>query len=258
MSTMSALKEEAARPYSRLAAIYDEVMAGVPYEEWLDFVVALCLLHGKRPLSALDVACGTGNFSFLLEEQGLRVVGVDRSPEMLKVARRKARQRGSRIRLMEGGLPGLPQLGRFDLVTCIYDSINHLGSREELVAGLASIRDALAPGGVVVFDANTTTGLIKVWGNRTEVHRAGNIVTTWHFRCDAEGRRASLRIAFPDGAVETHVERGYTPEELGDAATEAGLRLLGVYDDRVLGPAGPDSVRAWVVAERVGGVREKA
>lgn len=52
---------------------------------------ALALPHGAR---VLDVGCGTGhNFALLLSAVGQtgRVVGVDQSPQMLAVARRKTR-----------------------------------------------------------------------------------------------------------------------------------------------------------------------
>jgi ubiquinone/menaquinone biosynthesis C-methylase UbiE len=44
------------------------------------------LVHGT---DVLDVGCGTGNMTVRLARRGLRVVGVDLSPEMLAVARKK-------------------------------------------------------------------------------------------------------------------------------------------------------------------------
>jgi ubiquinone/menaquinone biosynthesis C-methylase UbiE len=41
----------------------------------------------------LDICCGTGHQDLLLAESGIRVVGIDRSPSMLDVARKKSRQR---------------------------------------------------------------------------------------------------------------------------------------------------------------------
>lgn len=238
------------RPYSHLAAIYDEVMSDIPYGEWSAFVEELCLLHDKRPRTALDLACGTGNFSLLLEERGLSVVGVDPSPDMLRVARRKARERGSRVRFVEGGLPGLPELGRFDLATCIFDSINYIPEKAALVESLRAVSRALLPGGVFIFDANTPVGLTTLWGNKTDHRKAGGVHMVWNLTCDLEGRRARLEILFPDGAVEIHEETGYTTGELAGAVEEAGLELLGAYDDRVIRPAGLKSDRVWVVAEK--------
>lgn len=42
-------------------------------------------------IDAVDVGCGTGRFTRLLEARGARVVGVDREPAMLTVARERLR-----------------------------------------------------------------------------------------------------------------------------------------------------------------------
>ncbi len=76
--------------YTHSAAWYDAVSAeqvyGIGREK---AIVALHLVRGAR---VLDLGCGTGlNFPRLLAAVGEsgQVVGVDRSPEMLEVARRK-------------------------------------------------------------------------------------------------------------------------------------------------------------------------
>ncbi len=66
--------------------------------------------------TALDVGCGTGIYTAWLVEQGLEVVGVDRDPEMLAAARRRAP--GARI--VEGEVTLLPFADRqFDLTLAV-------------------------------------------------------------------------------------------------------------------------------------------
>ncbi len=48
----------------------------------------------------LDVACGTGSNAVILAEKGNKVTGIDISPEMLRLAERKAKNK--KIRLVEG------------------------------------------------------------------------------------------------------------------------------------------------------------
>jgi ubiquinone/menaquinone biosynthesis C-methylase UbiE len=71
---------------------------------------------------ALDIGCGTGSLAVALARHGARVTGIDISPQMLDIARRKVAQAGfeesvglvqmSAIDLDEGF-----QAGSFDLVT---------------------------------------------------------------------------------------------------------------------------------------------
>jgi len=76
--------------YTHSASWYDKVSAEPIYRVGRERAIpALHLQEGSR---VLDIGCGTGpNFSLLLAAVGPRgqVVGVDRSREMLEVARRK-------------------------------------------------------------------------------------------------------------------------------------------------------------------------
>jgi demethylmenaquinone methyltransferase / 2-methoxy-6-polyprenyl-1,4-benzoquinol methylase len=72
----------------------------------------------------LDVATGTGAVALeLVRRHGCSVVGIDRSPEMLAVARRRvaARGLGTRIELHEGRAEALPFVdASFDALTVTY------------------------------------------------------------------------------------------------------------------------------------------
>lgn len=68
--------------------------------EWPCIRNMLLELRGK---TVLDLGCGTGIFSFLLEQYApARVVGIDASREMLKIAGRKAKQLQSKVSFLLG------------------------------------------------------------------------------------------------------------------------------------------------------------
>ena len=48
-----------------------------------------------------------------------------------------------------------PELGAFDLVTCLDDALNYLLSEDELIGALESIARNLAPDGIAIWDLNT-------------------------------------------------------------------------------------------------------
>lgn len=63
--------------------------------------------------SVLDLSCGTGSQVFALTQKGFDVIGIDISPTMLAIARRKAEKNDANIRLIEGDMRST-KAGNFD------------------------------------------------------------------------------------------------------------------------------------------------
>ena len=87
--------------YEKFAYLYDELMKDVPYEEWVQFINKQARTYGIEGKKILDLACGTGELSIRLAEEGYEVTGVDLSAEMLAVAREKAERNGHSLFLVE-------------------------------------------------------------------------------------------------------------------------------------------------------------
>lgn len=128
--------------YDRLAGVYDR--------RWASYVDASVRetvrrvgLEGVR--AVLDVGCGTGALLSAIAGRlpGARLAGLDLSPAMLSVARRKL---GDRAFLVAGEAGSLPFPDRrFDLVL----STSALHYWPDPAAGLAEIARVLKPGGRV-------------------------------------------------------------------------------------------------------------
>jgi demethylmenaquinone methyltransferase/2-methoxy-6-polyprenyl-1,4-benzoquinol methylase/phosphoethanolamine N-methyltransferase len=99
--------------------------------------------EGQR---VLDVGCGTGTLALELGARGGEVFGVDASPEMIDVARRKAAKRHAAVEFEVGLIERMPHdAASFDRVLCIL-VMHHLD--EDLQRrGLREIARVLKPGG---------------------------------------------------------------------------------------------------------------
>ena len=74
--------------YTEFATVYDELMTEIPYDAYVELIVAATGgIEGKR---ILDIGCGTGLLSVKLAKQGAEVTGVDLSADMLAVAEERA------------------------------------------------------------------------------------------------------------------------------------------------------------------------
>lgn len=98
--------ENTEQNWNRMAAAYEDFTAGADsysYRiEWPCIERLLPDLHGK---SVIDLGCGTGRFTFLLEEAGAaQTVGVDLSEEMLQLAKEQAEERHSKAKFLKGNI----------------------------------------------------------------------------------------------------------------------------------------------------------
>ena len=177
--------------YDVVAPAYDLLTEGYAYGPWLSAIDRLAREHGLPGRRALDVACGTGKSLEALLDLGYDAVGCDGSPGMAAIAQAKL---GDRTVVHVADMCELPVYGRFDLVTCLDDAINHLASADRVVAALRAMAANLGPGGLLAFDVNTLSAYRDV-GDR--IVEDGERIVLWHggpARMDAPGGRAEVAM----------------------------------------------------------------
>ena len=108
-----------------------------------------------RSSLVLDLPCGTGRLAETLLDQGFRVVGVDISPAMLTVARRKLQRFEGRFESLVADVHELARTsgGAYDVALCARVLMHF--PLDEQVAFLASI--ARLARGTVVFSQSIST-----------------------------------------------------------------------------------------------------
>ena len=92
---------------STYASTYDVLYKEKNYEAECDFLEELFRRYsGKDIKRLLDMGCGTGGHAIPLARRGYKVSGIDRSPEMVAIAKQKAGAQGlsDRIRFETGNI----------------------------------------------------------------------------------------------------------------------------------------------------------
>ena len=135
--------------YDRIARIYDPWSASVT--EDVDFYVDEALGSGGP---VVELAVGTGRIAVPVAKAGIRVIGVDESPEMLAVAREYAEREhvSQLLDLRVGDLRTPPVEERVPMVAIPFRSLLHLPDEPEKLHALEAAAGLLEPGGRLVFD----------------------------------------------------------------------------------------------------------
>lgn len=254
--------------YGKFAAVYDRLMADMPYEEWIAFARE-CFARYGSPSTVADLGCGTGSVAIPLAGLGCRVYGIDLSEEMLAIAREKS----DRGRRMSGAGDGgsvvwLQQDMReweldepVDAAISFCDSLNYLTETEDVEAMFARTFDGLKPGGWFAFDVHTPGTLEEYAESQPFVLNERDIAYIWLSGLDEETCTIEHELTFfvrdpADGKYtrfqETHTQRAYPLEELRGMLESAGFADVRIYSDFGWEEADEGTQRAFFVAVKPG------
>jgi SAM-dependent methyltransferase len=239
-------------PYATLAPLYGALLGDRFFPSLRRSFEGLVRRYGIRFASAADVACGTGTFVRYLRERGVPIVyGVDRSPEMLRVAIAKNQGTGTCFLLQHLAPLQLPQ--PVDLITCHFDSLNYPLTSDDLLRVLRRFHANMNPGGHLIFDMITDRPPWQEPEPRVERVISSGVTVVRVTLLDTRGVQTAHISISRNGRSprEIHVQQGHPVAVVVDLLAQALFALLGAHDFQTLGPAATWTPRAVYVA-RVG------
>lgn len=238
--------------YSEFAYLYDGLMtADINYDIWTDYIENLFDMYNKNPSLVCDLACGTGNFTIPLAKRGYEMIGVDRSYDMLNVAREKMQNEKLNILFLNQSLSGLDLYGTVDAFLCMIDGFNYILSPVTLYRIFKRIKTCfLEPDGLFIFDLSSRHKLRDVIGANTFVHNSEDVFYTWQNTYHSEKNVSDMFLTFfkkdSDGYSrfeERHLQKAYTAEQITAMLKKAGFENVDVYGELSFETPSKDSDR---------------
>jgi SAM-dependent methyltransferase len=137
----------------RHAELYDLFYAEKPYAEEAAFIHKCIQAYKPDARKLLELACGTGTHSLLLEKFGYQIIATDYSPDMLAHAKEKARKENSSVDFRQQDMRSLNVPERpFDVVICLFDSLGYVATNENISKVLSGIYNHLCSDGIFIFE----------------------------------------------------------------------------------------------------------
>lgn len=248
--------------YTSFAEVYDQFMDNVPYREWADFLQEILQKEGISDGLVLDLGCGTGSMTEELAGRGYDMIGVDNSEDMLEIAMEKRQESGHDILYLLQDMQEFELYGTVRAVVSVCDSVNYVTEKEELEQVFRLVNNYLDPGGIFVFDFNTEYKYREVLGDRTIAENREDSSFIWdNYYYEEEHMNEYELTLFIQEAdqkelyhkyQETHFQRAYTLEEIGELLERSGLHFVAAYEDYTKEAPGKGSERICVVAREQG------
>jgi SAM-dependent methyltransferase len=143
--------------YTGFAPFYDRIMGD--RSEEVDRIRSYVSRNLPGARSLLELGCGTGALLAGLAGD-LELTGIDQSPQMLAVARQAVPD----ALLVRGDMTAFSLPARFDVVICMFDTLNHVPSFDGWLSLFSCVHEHLAGGGLFIFDVNTAGRLRRLDG----------------------------------------------------------------------------------------------
>jgi SAM-dependent methyltransferase len=243
--------------YSRY---YNLLYKDKDYQGEVDFVAGLLAKHsGGKAKSVLDIGCGTGNHDLLLCRKGFSIDGVDRSEEMVSVARRRA-EGVPNARFHQGDATSFRLDAEFDAVISLFHVMSYLTDNAALFQAFGNAHRHLKPGGIFLFDFWYGPGVLtdrpaprikRMEGDGIRVHRmatpevhAGRDIVDVNYEVLIQ----DLSKGTLETLKETHHMRYLFRPEIEFMLGQAGFRLLDFREWMTDREPGFQSWNAYAVA----------
>ncbi len=191
-------------------------------------------LQPTKEAHLLDLACGRGRHAKFLHKQGLKVTGIDLSPQNIAWATKHHAKEGLDFEV--GDMRQPYGENRFDYILNMFTSFGYFETYEEDIQALRMMKRALKPGGCLVLDfmnvEKVRLGLVK-----EEVRQVGDI--EFHLNRFIRNGKVIKTIRFEDQGENWEYEEQVQligHQEFVQMFKEAGLHIEATYGDFDLSP----------------------
>jgi SAM-dependent methyltransferase len=244
---------------SAYAGCYDSIYREKDYEAECAFLLEAFKRRSAKPVETiLDLGCGTGGHAVPLARSGFNVVGVDRAPKMLEVARAKAQAAGveSRTLFEEGDLATYAAGKEFDAVLCLFSVLSYQTDNLALLNSLLNMKRHLKPDGILICDfwygpsvlMNPPSDRFKIIEepgvriirlSHPVLDTNANVVTIDYRFLEIQGKEIKAE------ATETHAIRYFFTPEINFFFAQAGLVVRDYHPS--FQPGQPITPNDWTV-----------
>lgn len=221
------------------ADAYDALYGDKDYEAECSVVERLFEKYGESIQRVLDLGCGTGSHAIPLAQRGYKVVGVDRSADMLARAHTKASSLSGYYDLAfhHSDIQQLNLQQEFDAALMMFAVLGYQLENADVLSALSTARRHLRVGGLLFFDVwygpavlhqrpSQRTKIIQTAKGRVLRAVSGELDVGRHL-CSVDYQMWQLEgDRLVADTEENHLMRFFFPLELELFLQSSGFRLL--------------------------------
>ena len=139
--------------FGRYSRYYDLLYRDKDYEKEAGYVDRLIKRYaGRDSRTLLDIGCGTGRHGMKFADKGYKVFGIDKSSEMVRIARTAAASLGKEIDFHVSDSTRFNLNKKFDIAVALFHVMSYQIDNNSLLGTLKNTHKHLKKGGLFIFD----------------------------------------------------------------------------------------------------------
>lgn len=194
------------------------------------------LVNSVKPSKILEFGVGTGTVAVGLSLKGYDVTGIDISEDMLRKARKKARDYSATTRFIRDDIVRVDVGRQFDLLLCLGNTLPIIRRSNDSRRLFRNCARHLKPGGSLIFQILNYDRILKLRPTTfaTDITEGLIRVKQYRYRNDLIDFVVSLidtsKIP-PKTTISRGLIRPWTRREISDELKEAGFSNIRAYGD---------------------------
>lgn len=147
---------KATKSFELSSKYYDLIYQDKDYEKEVAFTEDIFKTFNK-PRKILEIGCGTGNYTQILQRKGYELTGLDISDNMIRVAKKKCS-----CNFKVGDIADVKLNEKFDACIAMFAVISYITENSRLIKALNNIRKHLKPNGLLIFDVWNGLAVMRI------------------------------------------------------------------------------------------------
>lgn len=131
----------------------------------------------QKGMEILDLACGYGRHAIGLAKLGFKVIGLDFSKYLVKLAQKEAKEKNVKIIFVQDDMRNLSFVNRFDVILSMFTSFGYFENDDDNIRVLQKINHALKVGGVFLLDVNNTARVLVHMAQTGKIDKKNGFLT---------------------------------------------------------------------------------
>ncbi len=229
---------------------YDLLYEDKDYPSEVNYIADLINSYSTGSKTLLELGAGTGKHAFLLAEKGFQVTGIERSADMVAIAKNNVH---SNVNIQIGDITDFNLNQTFEVATSLFHVISYLTENKDLINTFKNINKHLQLNGVFIFDVWHSSAVyhqlpekrIKILKNDSVkiTRNASPIIYTERNVIDVNYhiRIQDLHTLETHEITETHPMRHFSKPEIEILACATGFELVHTEEFKTKAAPSPET-----------------